>query len=455
MATGEMPGVPDSTGSASGAITRGPGVATGFAPTVAPHSGSASGAIARGPGVATGHAPTGGPPPSILAHGNGVARPHIDDEGWRYFAMRMNGDGTSDMIDGDVPLRGVSITDVLSGPNGLSGSLDPEYRRFKDDKGRPIFRPWSTAIFAENDGQIYGGGLLLPSSFADNAWSLECTGLTGYPAGQPFTDSEFMVEVDPIDVIRRIWEWLQEQEGANLGLQVADTVSGQVIGVALDQIEYDTQNGPLRFEAGPVKLNWYETHDLGAMLDDFAKNTPCDTHEWHQWQGDDLKHHLDIGYPRLGRRRTDLRFVIGENIALVPNVAEGTDQYANMVLALGAGEGRTMKMALLGRTSPGLRRVAIVEDKRMNTVAKINSFARRSLQNYRGLDNLTEITVRQSHSAAIGSWDIGDEILVQGDGGWKDIEVWCRIVSSTISPDDSDNAVLTLVSEGNNNEDDE
>jgi len=371
------------------------------------------------------------------------------DQGWRYIAKRLHGDGTDTTLSWDVPLRGVAITDTLSGPLGLTGTLEPEIRRMKDSAGNPLFKPWSTAIFAENEGTIRGGGILVPSTYSGPTWNIECVGFTSILADQPYTDSWFGVEIDPLDVVRQIWNHWQSKPNGNLGLQVSGLKTGLKIGVELEQGEFDTENGPLVFESGPVKLNWYETHDLGGVIDSLAADTPFDYHEYHQWSGDEITHHLEFGYPRLGKRRRDLRFVIGENINVLPEVAEDVDQWADTVLALGAGEGAAMKHALVADPkSDQLRRVAVVEDKRANSEAKVMRLAHRHLSRYKGLDDITEVVVSDHPHARLGSWEIGDEILVQGETGWKDIEIWCRVVASTMSPDDSDSAVLTLLRQG-------
>lgn len=371
------------------------------------------------------------------------------DQGWRYFALRINGDGTQTPLSWDVPLTGTTFTDVLSGPNTLSASLEPEIKRMKGDDGRPIFRPWSTAIFAELDGTIHGGGILLPSSFNGPTWNIECTGFTSVLAEQPYTDSWFGVEIDPLDVVRQAWDHWQSKPGGNLPMQVANTKTGLKIGVKLKQGEFDTENGPLAYESGPVKLTWYETEDIGGFIDQLATDTPFDYHEYHQWEGEVVGHHLEFGYPKLGKRRPDLTFILGENVDPLPEVSEDEDQWATEVLALGAGEGAAMKHALAGRKNTGgLRRVALVSDKRANDQKKVSRLAQRHLSRYHGLDEVSEITVRQHPYAELGSWSVGDEIRVQGEAGWKTIDQWQRVLSYTMSPDDSDTAVLTLLRSG-------
>lgn len=365
---------------------------------------------------------------------------------WRYIAQRLTGDGAGEFIDFDLPLRGVQITDQLSGPPRITGSLSPEVARLVDSRGKPLLEEWSTAIYAEADNQIRGGGILSVSGFDGSSWSLDCVGFCGYPQGMPYTDSWYGVEIDPLDVVRHIWEHLQSKPNGNIGMVLSDLKTGLKIGTELEQVEFDTQAGEhVSFEAGPVKLNWYTTDDLGKEIDDLATETPFDYHERHYWSGDTIVHKLDFGYPRLGRRREDLRFVLGENIMLIPSVSIDGDEYANEVMALGAGEGRDMKRALVAKNDGRLRRVAVVDDKSLTTVDKATSLARKELNRRQGLADITEVTVRDHPHAEIGAWVVGDEIRVQGELGWQDIDVWCRVISSTISPEEGDAAQLTLL----------
>lgn len=368
--------------------------------------------------------------------------------GWRYIAQRLNGDGSGTFLHHELPLSGVSIADVLSGPNQLTGSVPVEWKTLKDSTGRCILEPWSTAIFAEADGEIRGGGILADRQSKGPALELDCVGFAGYAKGQPYTDSKFWVEVDPMDMAREIWTHLQGQPFGNLGLVLDSTTSPVRIGTELQQVEFDTQNGPVSFEAGPYKLNWYSTDDLGKAFDDLAEQTPFEYRETHEWNADRtaITHRLHMGYPTLGRRRTDLTFVYGENFTTTPTIDTNADQFANAVLALGAGEGRDMlRSEVITRPDGRLRRVAVVTDKSLRSKSGLVTLARRELAIRSIIDgDIEEISVRDHPHAPLGSWKVGDEIRVQADTGWDSVDLWCRILSSVTSPEAPDVAKLVI-----------
>lgn len=366
---------------------------------------------------------------------------------WRYVAQRMRGDGGfGEFIADDLPLTNVTIEEVLTGHHGLSASISPELSRLQGADGRPIFDEWKTAIWAMEDGteDVYGG-ILHHSGLDGPQWSLECIGYTGYATDMPYTDAKFFVEVDPIDIFRHIWKHLQSQTGGDLGLQVADTKSGIIVGTELEQGEFDTEQGPLRFESGPYKLAWYQDHDLSSNLEQLAADTPFDWRERHYWQGDEIKHALDIGYPTLGQRRKDLTFIIGENVFLNPAIERDGEVYATEALVLGAGEGRKMLRGIARRDIDGLRRVAVVTDSSLRKQKQVDRRAEREVAARAQLEDISEIVVLDHPHAPLGAVGLGDEILLQGRAPWTDVEVWVRVLSRTRSPSESNKASLAVV----------
>lgn len=200
------------------------------------------------------------------------------------------------------------------------------------------------------------------------------------------------------------------------------------------------------FQYDAFKLNWYETLDLSATLDDLAGDTPFDWHLTHRWEGDEIRHHIRLGYPRLGRRREELRFVVGENIHTLPSVERDGTDYANEVLFLGAGEGSAIITGRAFRSDDGrIRKVVTISDPAVKTEAEANRRAETELAKRFNIENITEVVVTDHPHAPMGSVDLGDEILIEGDLGWIEIEAWCRVIGRTMSPDNSNAQSLTLI----------
>lgn len=356
---------------------------------------------------------------------------------WRYLAYRLNGDGTETLLDPDLPLSGVSLTRAVSGPAQITGRITPAVARLLDDDGQPLIRKRSTAIYAESEDTIIGG-IVSGMGRADSELSITAMGFSSFPAGEPYDGDKFFVETDPLDIYRHVWSTLQGRPGFDVGMTLGTTKVGRLIGTKLDQVEFDTQSGPVSFESGPVKLNWWETDDLGRFLDDLATEQGFDYVESHARTEAGYSHRLDFGVPRIGRRREDLRFVVGENVSTEPNEEYGSDSYASEVLVRGAGEGRTMIRGLAVRTGEErLGRRVVVEDKQIKSVTAANRRARVELALRNGYPEITEITVREIRGyPTLGAWDEGDDIELHTDGEWGSQSAWYRVLSTTITPED-------------------
>ena len=363
--------------------------------------------------------------------------------GWRYFATRLNGDGTETFLNMDLPLEDVTIEDVLSGHGSINATIDPVFRRLKGPDGAPLLKEWSTAIYAEQNGAIRAGAILVDSGFDGPSWALEATSFTSYAVDMPWVSSLAGgykgIHVDPLDVVRVIWNHIQSKRGGNIGLSLGTTTTGGKvdIGTELKQVEFDTQSGPVSFESGPYKLNQYTNHDLAGDIDDLANETPFDYHERHYWNGETIVHKLDFGYPKIGRRREDLRFVHGVNIFQPTSVSRSGSLYASGTLVLGAGTGASMIQVAkerIQRPDNRLRRIAIVQDDTIKSTKRATARADAENQWRAQLDDIDSVIVQDHPNAPLGAAQVGDEIRIEGQGDWIDVDMWVRILAISYEP---------------------
>jgi hypothetical protein len=372
--------------------------------------------------------------------------------GWRYLLQRYSGTAWGEFLHTDLPLTNVSIMDNLTATNELTAEVSAGVAGMKAADGRPLFEEWGTAIWAEDSsGDIRGGGILETAPHTGQTKSLRCIGLSGIPFKQPYgdgtgTDSTFFVETDPLAIHEHVYNWLQAKPGGDVGLEIGACSSPVKIGYKLDQVEFDTESGLIGLEAGPFKLNWYETHDLGPVVQDLAETTPFDYREVHWWDGDTLRHKLERGYPTLGARLDHLRFVVGENILVQPSVEPPTNGPVTDVMVLGAGNGRTMIRGYATQPTGRIRRVLLEERKDLKLIAQADRRAAVLLkQALVAGRQVSGITLRDSSYAPITSIRPGDEVPLQLDDEWSDEFMWCRVTNIQLAPDQSDDASLTLV----------
>lgn len=364
---------------------------------------------------------------------------------WRYMAQRIDGSGQPGVwLDQDLPLTGVKLTKTLSGPDVISGAIDPVFRRLKGADGRPLLLKWGTVIHADADGRIAGSAIYSTGSFSGPSWSLSCTGFAGYPKGMGYEAEYSAVQVDPLDVVRNVWDTLQAGQDSDIGMVVDRSTTTPVrVGTPADSTSSAASS-----QSGPYEMNPWSTSDVGQVIDDLAKATPFDYRERHFWNArrDQVLHELVFGYPTLGSRRRDARFVIGENVQTVPDVNEdGPSPFANHVRFLGAGEGRDMVRADTMVSDGRLRRMATVDDKAVTGLAIAHRRAREELTRRLAPLDVTSIVARDTPTTPISEIEPGDEIRLQGEVDWVELDMWCRVVAVTISPDVPEIAGLSLV----------
>ena len=364
---------------------------------------------------------------------------------WRYFATTLHGDGTETLLASDVPLTGVSITKTLSGVDALDASLPVEVAHLKDDNGAPIFREWSTALYAEKDGFIRAGVILQRMTVDEGEVSLHGEGFTGYINGMPYEGDVSYIEADPMNIARHIWDHAQSFDGGNIPVVLDTTTSTVTVGV--DEYEEIVEGETEVVPAEPYTLNFWSTHNLGSEFEALAEQTPFDYREHHEWIGDVIRHRIELGYPTLGAYRDDMRFAYGENVVVPLRMDFDGDDYASEVVVLGAGEGRKMIRARAQVNSrERLRRVAVIQAKDAGTKPRAASIANAELAYRYGDGDIASVVVRDHENAPVAAIQPGDWILVENyGGGWGGtVFLWVRVLEISFTPEEGDTATLTV-----------
>lgn len=360
---------------------------------------------------------------------------------WRYIAQRAS---TGEFLDMELPLHRDELGWSLSGAGSLRGTIAPDIGGMRAEDGRPLLEEWGTYIYAEADGVIRWGGIVISSKYSGPNWSVEAAGFSTYPHGMPYLGDYSQVGVDPVDVVRHIWEHLQAQPGGDLGVSVVGDSTPVRLGTPPREVSFTTGAGEnVAFEAGPYTLSWQEAPDCGDEIDSLVKETPFEYTEHHYWDGEEIRHELRIGYPRLGRKRDDLAFIQGDNVSALVTPETSGDDFANAVYGIGAGEGAGALRRMTGLADGRLRRVAVYTAKDVQSVARLDSRIASELRRRQDLLTISEITVRDHVNARLGSWALGDDILVEAYIPWLgDVSIWSRVTGWTLKSEDT--AKLTL-----------
>lgn len=366
----------------------------------------------------------------------------------KYLARRLTGDRA--WLHNDLPLTQVSRTRSLSGPGGISATIEPELREVWAEDGMRVIEDWGTIVYAMDDEKpdkpIVAHGIVVPpSNWTEAAHSLTCLGVAGYPHGMIYGESRIwgpeappkgsvstpaVPRPDPLRIVQDLWDYLQAQQDSDLGVTlVGDLASSVRIG------SYEE----------PYRLRWFEVPDIGEEIDRLAGSTPFDYVEdvaWTDATMTDVAHRIEIGWPRLGRQRDDLRFVQGENIVgTVP--ADSLDTYANDVVGIGNGEGQTMVMSRSTVRDGRIRRTKTVTDKTLGQY-DLNRLTVTSRERVTREPDIQSITVKDSPSAPLTAINPGDDIYVQVHiPAYGPLNGWSRVLAIT-EADHADEATLSL-----------
>lgn len=339
---------------------------------------------------------------------------------WRIIAQRIL---TGEFLTWDLPLNGSAATRALSGPGGITGTVEPEMLRLRADDGRPLLEEWSTALYVEQAGQIRGGAIVNKIDYDGPAKRIESVGFCGYPHGIPYADDYMPTDFkDPLEVFRHIWWYVQKFPDADLGMKVGS----------------DTSWFQLSSGSGPYTIRWFDYRDCGEELDSLATAVPFDYRERHRWANDAhtaIEHHIDLGFPRLGRKRTDLRFAESENIVSHSPIGADGEQYANHVTLIGEGEGRVLGKATAAARDGRLRRSKVVPKKAART-GMLDRMSQHELRNRALAFDITEVSIIDHPNARISAIDPGDDVLVEVEVEWLgDVRLWLRVLAVEESGD--------------------
>lgn len=332
----------------------------------------------------------------------------------------------------DLDVSNLEYTKALSGPTTINGEFSNEILDYHDLG----LEAWGTWIHIEEDGEIRASGILQPMEVDQHeTLRLEALGVSAYPHGIPYLGEYSQVQVDPADVVREIWLHMQSYPDADLGVYITGSTTVKIG----DQPPEPDEDGNVDSSLKPYQLVWWEAPDCGNEIGNLAKSTPFDFIEHAQWNIDktEVLHSIEIGFPRIGDRRFDLRFAQDENLIAAVGPAETPDFYASQIIYMGKGEGREVVRGYAGRrVSNRLRRVVVIDDSMIDNISRANALANGELERRQSFQDITDIEIDSHHeNAPLGSFIVGDDIPLDVTVPWLGtVRQWERIVGFTYTP---------------------
>jgi hypothetical protein len=321
-----------------------------------------------------------------------------------------------------LPVTELSYGPELSGPGELSGTLSP--RLVASQPG--LVDPGTTFIYVESDGQIQWGGLIWDVRSQGNTYAIEAASWSSYLQKRFDLDGEHggrgpYVYTDRCQIIRNIWDYAQSVPDGDLGVIVDATTSPSVVGDPSDVWHSSA----------------WDLKALGDQVDELVSDqgTPeytCTT-SWNSSKTGVTKR-IRLAWPRLGARRTDIEFTSGVNIIEDPEEALGGDDYAQVVIGTGAGDGSAKLRQISAVRNNRLRLEAAVSFPEVNGNDVLKTRVEWERAWRQSLGSVEQVTVRDTPAAPFGSWQVGDDVYVRIHNAWTSFTGWCRITGWTLTP---------------------
>lgn len=318
----------------------------------------------------------------------------------------------------ELPLGQLKLTSRLSGPQLITGVVEPENRELSELM--VALPPWGTWLHVEEGGDIRGSGIFLPPAVdEDGTMTITATGVSGYAARIPYVGDFRGVQVDPASIVRLLWDHIQSFPRGNLGVSVIGATP-VLVGDAPAPPAASTTAGVVQVDPnppGPYYIHGYEFPPIGRIIDQLGQDTPFDYVEEQAWadpsKKDYVTHTIRLGYPAIGRR-LDLNVTQGENLFEHGPFEEPDDAYADSAYVKGSGEGLDSILGYGGVPIPDrLRMPTVVTDKTIMTKPLADSRAATEVA-YRlaAVEELGQIAVNVRHpNSPWGSFACGDEWL--------------------------------------------
>ncbi|MGW2961771.1 hypothetical protein ACWDGI_25385 [Streptomyces sp. NPDC001220] len=339
---------------------------------------------------------------------------------------------TGEILDWNLPLTGVECGPELNGPGSLNATLEPGPAHAAAE----LLAPGNTLLYVERNGKLAWGGIVWRAEPQGPTYPIEAAGFGSYPHRRYDLHGNLdgrgpYIDADPCQIIRDVWEYAQAQPDGNLDVVVDDTKSETTTGTS----------------KSPYSLPKTDARNLGEVIDAMADLD--DGPEWTEtvtWTGRPAEHRIRLGAPRLGRRREDITFTSGINIANTPQAVRDADSYAQTVVVLGSGSG-SKRLHVVDTVRNGRLRLEHLLETSEKDATKLEQRAHKERLARQALTDLTELDVRDHPAAPFGSWAIGDDVLVRLHEQHLEYEGWHRITGWTLRPRDGEEAeriTLTL-----------
>lgn len=341
---------------------------------------------------------------------------------------------TRTILERDLEVKSHKLQVNLSGPATLEFELP--YKGYSQLGWVP--KAWGQIIHCIEDlspnRQIISSCIIFSAEVDPESGNMKISakGFSGYAEEIPWLENYNPVIVDPFEIVERIWNHMQSYAAGDMDVTVYPTSSGTFL---LPGFYFDGTEFVLDFFA--IFVRAVDFKDCADEINKLARDIPFDYIEksvWHDSTHMQIDKTLELAYPRRGGQRTDLAFRFGDNVLSGVPSPEVAIEWTSDVIVNGWFPGKVYSSTFTNADPVRFRRVIREEDAKVNSNERAQVRAKRKLTMRQVPDYWSSITIDPMHSnAPFGTWELGDEIFVQGMMPWVGkVEAWHRITSFTL-----------------------
>lgn len=340
---------------------------------------------------------------------------------------------TGNILTRDLKVLEPKFTRMVSGPCHLEFTLPYD----GESPDNINLKPYGQLIHVEETingvRKILGSCIVQPATQPDPSGVMKVVaeGFSGYADGIPWLDNYNPIAVDPFHIVHRIWNHIQTQPQGNLNVTVTPADSNTLL---LPGFSWDGSSLVINLFA--IFVRAIDFRDCATEMKYWARDIPFEYLEVSEWSPDHtvVNKSLVLAYPRRGVQRTELAFQFGVNVIEGSTSTEAEIDYASQVIVRGWFPGQVYNGDLINADPTRFRRVIMQEDANINSQERAQVAAKRFLVKHQIPTHWTSIIVDMTHqNAPLGSFEVGDDILVEGFvPRYGKVREWHRIISYTI-----------------------
>jgi hypothetical protein len=364
-------------------------------------------------------------------------------------------------------LSKVGLTWSLSAPNAgnalVPAGLDSNYIA---EDGRRVFSKWDTILYAEEDGNLAWAGICTAANPSKDGTQLEFVGPMGWLQRVDYSAHYLVWKTNVFDVIRHIVKHAMTKPDS-LDFTLPSTMSAFTVGDERPPTkpkeparrrgetvsewknsarykQYQKDLSAWNDEYGdrePFEIAWFEAPYVGEEIDTLAKENGFDYRERVEWRDKGQlisEFFIDLA-DNMVRRRDDIQFVDGMNIARPLDPKDGDERFANRVIALGGGDGRNMARVTRGGADGRLYQAEFVQYKSIKNITRLGQLAQADHKILNNKDpKIQTIAVWDVPGFAdVSTLRVGDEVQVNSHNTATPIDAWVRVMRITRNPEEN------------------